>query len=239
LIEASMSLGPTAAATANDAKPPHSIFVISLILSAGWTAACYLAGGPTLALFWGGFFAVTFFSPAAALTRQRWVYSLYASAGPACGAMAVWLPAVLKTEDTLGQWFSLAVALTAYGLAISGIAMLARRGGWAAPLAAGFAVLIGMAWLSWPVWLAPEIPRLGFDRAAQPLVDLNPLLVANGVLTAEPPWTERAIAYQLTNLNQDVPMQLPGNAAKCVAICLLAAGASWGLSREKAKPDNG
>ena len=51
----------------------------------------------------------------------------------------------------------------------------------------------------------------------QHLVAVHPPLAINGILTNEPAWTERSLAYHLTNLNQDVPIRLPANAAACAA----------------------
>ena len=83
---------------------------------------------------------------------------------------------------------------------------------------AGMAIVVGLAWLSWPVWLSAALVRGGFSGTVQNLVWLHPPLVINGILTGEPAWTERSLAYHLTDLNQDVPIRLPANVGQCVAV---------------------
>src|SRR5439155_25739186 len=80
---------------------------------------------------------------------------------------------------------------------------------WLPPLAAAIVVSMAIAWLTWPIWLSAWIHQGLSPAAIQRLVDLHPGLVLNGILTATPPWTEQAIAYHLTALNQDIPIDLP------------------------------
>jgi hypothetical protein len=84
--------------------------------------------------------------------------------------------------------------------------------------AAATAVVLGLAWLTWPIWLSPILVRGGLGGVVQNLVKVNPPLTINGILTNEPAWTERSLAYHLTDLNQDVPIQLPANARACAAL---------------------
>jgi hypothetical protein len=84
--------------------------------------------------------------------------------------------------------------------------------------AAAVAIILGLAWLSWPVWLSPALARGGMDGVIRALVAVHPPLVANGILTAEAAWTERSVAYHLTNLNQDVPIAMPSNGLVCAAV---------------------
>ena len=66
------------------------------------------------------------------------------------------------------------------------------------------------------------------DRfAIQHLVALNPPLTINGILTAEPAWTEHSVAYHLTNLNQDIPIQLPEGVGPCAGLHAAMATALW------------
>jgi hypothetical protein len=101
-------------------------------------------------------------------------------------------------------------------------------------------VILGTAWLSWPIWLSQGLSHLGptFTRF---LVAIHPPLTANGVLISETPWTERTLAYQLTNLNQDIPIRLPENAFLCIlfhlavaAFFLVAMKLVWRLQCQKA-----
>jgi hypothetical protein len=167
--------------------------------------ACYLAAGPTLGLFFGGFFLATFLVP---------TFGIIATTLP---IFAVWLFSIFKAPDTFGQWIELCLALLAYSAALSGLTRLLRRMRIPESLATAIPIVIGLAWLTWPVWLSPQFGHLS-SKFVNELVSVHPPLVANGVLTAEPPWPERTIAYRLTRLNQDIPMRLPTSAIACILL---------------------
>jgi hypothetical protein len=183
-------------------KSNAKIGAILCMISIG---AVYLAAGPTLGLFIGGFFIATFLVPTC---------GIFPAAIPIA---AIWFVPVIKTPDTLGQWAELCLALLAYSIALSGISQLLRRARISESLATAIPITIGLAWLTWPIWLSPQFGHLS-SRFVNDLVNLHPPLVANGVLTAEPPWPERTIAYHLTRLNQDIPMRLPTNAIACIVL---------------------
>jgi len=97
-------------------------------------------------------------------------------------------------------------------------------------LPASLVTLLAVAWLSWPLWLATFLRGAG-TRTIYWLVQTHPPLVANGVLTWEPPWSERSLAYRrLTNLNQDVMYQLPTSAWRAIIFLLLVAGVLMAVS---------
>jgi hypothetical protein len=77
-------------------------------------------------------------------------------------------------------------------------------------------VVLGFAWLTCPLWLLPHVPRYSVGTTNF-LVEIYPPLVANGVLTNESPWTEKSMAYQLTSLNQDIPLDLTRRGWACIA----------------------
>jgi hypothetical protein len=177
---------------------------LKFILPAAATLLCYLAAGPTLGLFIGGFFVATFFAPLAPFIAT-------------IAIAAVWLIAV--PTHTLGQWTQLTAALAAYGFFLYSVSRLAARFHLPNNMAHSLSILIGLAWLTWPLWLSPH---LSSSSLIQSLTNLHPPLVANGVLRNEPPWTEKTVAYQLTNLNQDIPISLPTSAANCVGFFAVA-----------------
>jgi hypothetical protein len=96
--------------------------------------------------------------------------------------------------------------------------------------ASAVAIVLGLAWLSWPVWLAPALWRHGMDGVIRSLVAVHPPLVINGILTAEPAWTERSVAYHLTNLNQDVAIELPRNRVACAFVHGVFGLVLWGVA---------
>ncbi|MGA2440024.1 MAG: hypothetical protein ABSH08_03630 [Tepidisphaeraceae bacterium] len=190
------------------------LFVLSLIAS----AACAWAAGSSLGSFLGGLFVVTFLTPAGVLQQKTLVAAIggfIAVVGPVA---AIWLIAVFESTDTFGQWIEATTVLAVYALAIGGIGLALARAKMPPVFAAALAILLGLAWLSWPVWLSTALVRGGLSGMVQHLVWLHPPLVINGILTGEPAWTERSLAYHLTDLNQDVPIRLPENIGACVVV---------------------
>ena len=190
------------------------LFVLSLIAS----AACAWAAGSSLGLFFGGLFVATFLTPAGVLQQKHLVAAIGGLIAVVAPVAGIWLIAVFESTDTFGQWIEATMVLAAYALAIGGIALALARLKLPPVFAASLAILLGLAWLSWPVWLSTALVRGGLSWTVQHLVWLHPPLVINGILTAEPAWTERSLAYHLTDLNQDVPIQLPANAGACLAV---------------------
>jgi hypothetical protein len=187
------------------------------LLCVAASLAGYLVAGPSLGLFFWGFFVLSFFVPAAVLAARDIKEALARIASTAAAVGIVWLITVWQTPDTLAQWAELVLVLAAFGVAIGGIAMIAARTHMGLPMACGLAVLLGFAWLTWPLWLLPQLPKFSV-ATTNFLVEIHPPLVANGVLISESPWTEKSMAYQLTGLNQDVPLDLSRRAWICIVV---------------------
>lgn len=192
-------------------------FGLVALLCVAVTLGGYAVAGASLGLFLWGFFVLSFIVPAAVLASRDTKEALIRVAAITVAVAIVWLIAVFQTPDTLAQWAELVLVLAAYGLAIGMIAMLAARTHMGLPLASGLAVLLSVMWLTWPLWFLPYLMGLS-TRTANFMVDIHPPLVANGILTSEPPWTEKSLAYQLTSLNQDVPVELPKHGWLCIAV---------------------
>lgn len=198
-------------------KSRGSWFGLIPLLCVAAGLAGYALAGPSLGLFFWGFFLLTFFIPAAVLAARDTKEALIRIGVITAAVAIVWLIAVWQTPDTLAQWAQLVLVLAAYGLLIGMIALLAARTHMGFPLANGLAVLLGLAWLCWPLWFLPYLAKFGVGTANF-MVDIHPPLVANGILVGESPWTEKSLAYQLTSLNQDVPVELPKHGWLCIAV---------------------
>jgi len=181
-------------------------------------AACWWAAGTSLGLFLGGLFVVTFLTPAAILGQKNLLWEIYGLAATVGPIAAVWLVATLKTSDTIGHWIGVTTVLLTYALAIAEIAALLNACRLPEIFAAAAAIVIGLAWLTWPVWLSATLEKTVSNAAVENIVKVHPPLVINGILTRTPAWTEMSLAYHLTNLNQDVPIRLPGSAVACAAV---------------------
>lgn len=197
-------------------------FVLSFLS----TLACFWAAGPSLGLFFGGFFVATFLTPAAAVSPGRTIPRLIAVI---VGIAVVWTIVLFQTPDTAGQWALLVLVLAAYAMAMAGVALAAMRLGAGSVVASAVAMVLGLAWLTWPIWLAPQFDHLSTTFINR-LAAVHPPLVANGVLSSEPPWTQRTLAYHLTRLNQDIPTALPTSVIPCVALHLAVGGVLLSLS---------
>src|SRR5438876_1142672 len=63
-------------------------------------------------------------------------------------------------------------------------------------------VILCLAWLSWPIWLAPALRgRASAERIVAVLVAANPIFAIQGALLRSfpVPWAQYRIAYRLTN----------------------------------------
>jgi hypothetical protein len=202
-------------------------------ISLAGCAACWWAAGTSLGLFLGGLFIATFLVPAAVLKQKNLPAALRAFIAAIAPIAITWLLATLKTQDTIGQWFQVTAILFAYALAISGIAALLAALKFPEIFAAAIAIILALAWLTWPIWLSAAHPS---NATIATLVRFHPPLTINGILTNEPAWTEMSLAYHLTNLNQDVPIQLPSNAAPCALahaiVGILFWTAGYGIARK-------
>jgi hypothetical protein len=212
---------------AAQARPRHPIWIAipGFALSVALTSACYAAAGASLGLYFGGTLLATIVAPPVVLAHETLARRAFAYAGVVDGVGLVWLIAALRSETTLGDWLACYVLLAAYVLALAGLALLMLRLRAGAIAASATAVVAGLLWLTWPVWLSPW---LSGDRGAAIvawLAPAHPLLAINGVLFHLGAWSEQQLAYHLTNLQQDVPYRLPTNALPSIAAHLLIGAA--------------
>jgi hypothetical protein len=163
-------------------------------------------------------FVAVFLTPAGVVsstTLHRALVGWLAVAGP---VSVIWLLPVLGAAATLGQWAAAVSILLTFSATIGGIALAMERLGCPGVFAAGAAIVLGVVWLGWPVWLSGHLVNAGKTGVIRELVAVHPPLAINGILTNEPAWTERTLAYQLTDLNQDVAIQLPSGPGACDAV---------------------
>jgi hypothetical protein len=200
----------------NDEKGVGRYLVLIPISLLGM-GACWWAAGASLGLFFGGLFVATFLVPAGVLCGRLGasIFGLAAVVVPVAG---IWTLTATRTANTPPQLIEAIGVLLAYSIAIGGIALILARAGVPALFASAATIVLGLAWLAWPVWLSAPLVRGGYDRTVQNLVMAHPPLTINGILIGEPAWTERSVAYHLTDLNQDVPIRLPDNPGICGAL---------------------
>jgi hypothetical protein len=193
-----------------------------LVISIAATIWCRATLGPTLGLFLGSLLLTTLITPSLALAEEGrgiWI----AMVSVIVGTAIVWLTALSAADVTSVEWLECCLVLAAYVLALAGVARLFAALRVPRPPAAGLTILLGLLWLTWPVWLSPWLRQSMADW----LVPCNPIFAVNSVLKHLGTWDRAPLAYRvLTVLNQDVPYRLPRSIAPaCVAHAIIGTGA--------------
>lgn len=219
----------------------------ALALSVAAMVVGHVVLGASLGLFFAGVFACALLVPPLAVAEWGLARPLVAAGSVAAGVAGVWLYVILRPHPEgepyprLEQWPACAVVAAAFAFALAGLALLLRFAR-VTPAVASFAtMLVGLAWLTWPVWMSPWTG--GRDELVAALVRPHPPLVLNGVLVGEAGmWNQRSLAYHMTNLDQDVPYLLPKSIWPAVlvhaavgAACVGAVGLiPWARCRRRA-----
>jgi hypothetical protein len=179
------------------------------VISLMFAGLGYVIAGATLGTFIVGLFAVAIVVPmmvaGESCLRRR------AAIGGSCVAVvfAIWICAMVRLPATVTQAADAGLILASFAVTVLSVEWIIKRLRVPPPLAGALAVVAAITWLTWPIWASAWI-RAGMRPATMGwIVSMHPVLALNGVLTATPPWTEQAIAYRLTALNQDVPIALP------------------------------
>jgi hypothetical protein len=181
--------------------------MLSILVS----AFCYVAAGPKLGLFFGTFLLVTLIVPVLQSGDATLRGAAIIAIGTCTGAGIVWMGAATQPDVYLSDCVKSLLVLAAYVLALLGIGALLLRIG-VSPVAVHTAtIVLGLAWLTWPVWLTPALESAHGQAIVDVLVPAHPLFCVNGVMKQFGAWDHYPVlAYPtLTVLNQDVADQLP------------------------------
>jgi hypothetical protein len=205
------------------------------------TILCRLVAGVSLGLFFGGVAFATLLVPPLTAGETSIGKRILISALVAIGTAAVWLTA-LGERLTFAQWLVCSVALLAYSAALAGVCALLLALRFHPAIAAATVTVLGLLWLTWPVWLSPVLRGPNGDAMVAWLVPAHPLAAINAVLVHFDTWDRYPLAYsRLTILNQDVFYTLPrGIAWTVIAHGLLSAAtfsaAHWMHARPSVPP---
>jgi hypothetical protein len=204
------------------ALPP---LLLSIVAASGIGCACR----GTLGVFIGSLLAVTILVPPTVLAvaglRKRLV-TVTMSVGPLA---LLWLLTAQRTGTTVGEWAASTTVMVAYALALAGVAVGLQRARLSAVVSAALTVVIGVAWLTWPIWLSPTWDGEASANRVNGFVALHPALSVS--LPHLGQWAEQSLAYHLTDLNQNVPYHPPQTVWGCVVFHGLVALVLIGLSR--------
>lgn len=203
----------------NRGPNPWLAVVFPLILSGIAGVFCYLAAGVSLGLFLGGLLLAALITGPLVAAETTWHGRALAVAGIIHGIAGVWLYATIKADLDLGLWAASYLTLITLVFAIAGLTAFARRLGLGRIGAGAIVTLLAIAWLTWPIWLSPALHGRPGEKAVAWLVAAHPIFALNGVLRERfGYWAEQGIAYNLTNLSDDIAYSVPDNVLKCVLL---------------------
>jgi hypothetical protein len=208
-------------AAGNSRRTAAAVSFAAFLLAIVLVAACRQVTGVSLGLFFGGAGAATLIVPPLVATQSRGFRWGLVPAATTLGAAIAWTFAPADAL-TWGQWLGCSLVLMAYGIALGGIVAVAISQRAPLSLAASVATILGLLWLTWPVWLSHALLTRAGDRLVAWLVPAHPLFAINGVLVHFDSWDRLPLAYtQLSNLNQDVFYTLPSSVVPTVLVHLL------------------
>jgi hypothetical protein len=153
--------------------------------------------------------------------RRSWI--------PGCavflGTALVWGANLWAADISVFEWLRCCLVLATYIFALAGVTSLLAAVGIPRSPAAAITILIGLLWLSWPVWLSPWLTQAMADW----LVPANPIFAVNATLQHLGTWDRAPLAYRtLSTLNQDVPYRLPGSIVPACAVhAVIGGGCLW------------
>jgi hypothetical protein len=189
----------------------HDILLPTIIAAFAISVATCLialwAAGPTLGVLFAGFAIIAIALPPLAAHSLRpfeWVVLAIASA---TGAWFVWAWTAWHFGGDGDLTFA-GLTLLSFALACAGMSALFTRLRGPAALG-GLITIVALAWLTWPIWLAHNLPESNGQQISDALVAAHPLLTMNERLLDRGVWTERPITYRATALGQDLAYSPP------------------------------
>ena len=222
---------------ANDAQNPWLAVIFPLILSTLAGLFCYFAAGISLGLFLGGILVAGLITGPLVAAEMTWLGRSLAVAGIIHGIAGAWLFATIKADLDLGLWTASYLTLISMVFAMAGLTALLRRVGLGRIGSGALVTAMTLAWLTWPIWLSPALHGRRGEQVVSWLVPAHPIFAINGVLRPHfgAWWAEQGIAYNLTNLSDDIAYGVPDNVLKCVLLNagIAVGGAGLSLIRKK------
>lgn len=204
------------------ALPP---LVLSAVAAGGISWAC--AG--TLGVFIGSLLALTILVPPTVLAVTGLRDRLLTVTLSVLPLALIWLLTARRTGTTVAEWRASSAILLAYALALGGVAVGLRLARVSTVVSAALTVIVGLAWLTWPIWLSPTWDGEASAQGVNRFVAVHPALsVSVGHLGH---WAEQSLAYHLTDLNQNVSYHPPQSVWWCVMFHVLVGAALMGLSQ--------
>jgi hypothetical protein len=200
-----------------------SVALAPLIFSLIGGVACYASAGPSLGLFLGGLIIVTLLVPPLTLSESPTANRLIILGSIILPLCAIWLFAtflsVPEQRPRISEWLAACAILIAYAIALAGLSATLRLTTRSAIPSAALTVIIGLAWLTWPIWASSTWSGGASETAVARGIAIHPAVAINGQLSRPlGNWTEQSLAYHLTELGQSVNFILPQSAWPCILL---------------------
>jgi hypothetical protein len=195
-------------------RPWYVAAAFSFLTSLAFSIWFAIVIGRNLGLFFGGLVLASILSPLLVIAERELLRQLSIMIGVVAAIAIVWLSCVFNDAITLWEWARAASVLLVFAAAVAVLASsfaLVR-------IPPAVAVVLAMAWLSWPIWLAPALRgRESSERIVGALIAVNPTFAIQGALSKSfnVPWAQYRIAYRLTNIGDDIPYQMPTSILRC------------------------
>jgi hypothetical protein len=210
-----VTAGTTAVlAVSREGRPWYEVLGFSFLLSLIFSIWFSIAIGRNLGLFFGGLLLASILAPLLVVVEKELKSRILIVTGIVGAMTIVWLSCVFNDAITLGEWSGAVMVLLVFALAAAALAALFAR----VRIPPAAVVVVAIAWLSWPIWLAPAL-RGGqsSERIVGVVVAVNPTFAMQGALAKSfnVPWAQYRIAYRLTNIGDDIPYQMPTSKLGC------------------------
>src|SRR3954465_11705813 len=149
----------------------------AFLLSLGFSLWFALLIGRNLGLFFGGLILVSILAPLMVVIEQELWRRVSLVIAIVAAIAIVWLSCIFNDTISVGEWFAATLVLLIYASAIAALASLLAR----IHISPAVIVIVSLAWLSWPIWLAPALRgRESSDRIVASLVAANPTFTIQG-----------------------------------------------------------
>jgi len=193
---------------AQQRRPSRLDLVVPIVLSVVVAVTSYAASGVSLGFFFGPVLLAPIVVPPLALSVSKLSHRFAVCIIYAGASGIVWL---LAGRVEISAVVRCVIVLVALVLALASLPPALVRARFQPVLASATVTILGLAWLTWPVWLARALPTNGGEYVLRWAGPVNPLFAINGTLRSYfDDWDRYQLAYQhLTTLNQDVLYSLP------------------------------
>lgn len=223
-------------------RPWYPLLGLSFLLALIFSIWFSLIIGRNLGLFLGGLILASILAPLLIVAEEELYRRIAILIGTVAALAVGWLSAVFNDTIIFSEWLAASLVLLFFTFAIAALATVFSR----IRIPPAVVVVASIAWLSWPIWLAPALRgRASAERTVAVLITANPAFAMQGALskTFNVPWAQYRIAYRLTNIGDDIPYQMPASIAPCLllhgsiaVIAMLAA--HWRREKLPSSPDH-